>query len=123
MDLSTVTYAAKDGIARVVLNRPDQLNAISPRLLEDLDAVCAAVESDASVRAVALTAAGRAFCAGADLKAVRELSPDPDKWSRFMRLWLRVFNRVEALPVPVVAACRAWPSRVGSSSLWWPTSW
>ena len=53
MDLSTVTYAAKDGIARVVLNRLDQLNAISPRLLEDLDAVCAAVESDASVRAVA----------------------------------------------------------------------
>jgi enoyl-CoA hydratase len=103
MDLSTVTYAAKDGIARVVLNRADQLNAISPRLLEDLDAVCAAVESDASVRAVTLTAAGRAFCAGADLKAVRELSPDPDKWSGFMRLWHRVFNRVEALPVPVVA--------------------
>jgi enoyl-CoA hydratase len=103
MDLSTVTYAAKDGIARVVLNRANQLNAISPRLLEDLDTVCAAVESDASVRAVTLTAAGRAFCAGADLKAVRELSPDPDKWSRFMRLWHRVFNRVEALPVPVVA--------------------
>src|SRR6185369_17595303 len=37
------------------------------------------------------------------LKVVRELSPDPDKWSRFMRLWHRVFNRVEALPVPVVA--------------------
>jgi enoyl-CoA hydratase/carnithine racemase len=94
MDLSTVTYTAKDGIARVVLNRANQLNAISPRLLEDLDTVCAAVEGDASVRAVTLTAAGRAFCAGADLKAVRELSPDPDKWSRFMRLWHRVFNRV-----------------------------
>src|SRR6266436_6401933 len=103
MDLGTVAYAAKDGIARVVLNRPDQLNAISPGLLEDLDRVCAAVESDASVRAVTLTANGRAFCAGADVKAVRELSPDPEKWSRFMRLWHRVFNRVEALPVPVVA--------------------
>ena len=37
MELGTVTYAAKDGVARVVLNRPNQLNAISPGLLEDLD--------------------------------------------------------------------------------------
>jgi enoyl-CoA hydratase/carnithine racemase len=103
MDLSTVTYTVRDGIARAVLNRPDQLNAISPGLLEDLDQVCAAVEGDPSVRAVTLTAAGRAFCAGADLKAVRDLSPDAAKWSRFMRLWHRVFNRIEALPVPVVA--------------------
>ena len=103
MNASTVVYRAKDGIARVVLNRPDQLNAISPALLEDLDRVCADVEGDPTVRAVTLTAAGRAFCAGADLKAVRLLSPDPEKWARFMRLWHRVFNRIESLPVPVVA--------------------
>jgi enoyl-CoA hydratase len=103
MDLGTVTYAATGGIARVVLNRPARLNAISPELLEDLGRVCDAVEGDTAVRAVTLTAAGRAFCAGADLAAVRDLSPDPDKWARFMRLWHRVFNRIEALPVPVVA--------------------
>ena len=103
MNLSTVGYSVTGGIARIVLNRPQQLNAISPALLEDLDRVCAAVESDPMVRAVMLTAAGRAFCAGADLKAVRELSPDPEKWARFMRLWHRVFNRIEALPVPMVA--------------------
>lgn len=103
MDLTAVTYSAKDGIARVVLNRPAQLNAINQALLEDLDRVCEAVERDGGVRAVALTAAGRAFCAGADLRTVRELSPDPARWAVFMRLWHRVFNRVEALPVPVVA--------------------
>ncbi|HMB36527.1 MAG TPA: enoyl-CoA hydratase/isomerase family protein [Methylomirabilota bacterium] len=103
MEHGTVAYSVKDGVARVVLNRPDQLNAISPTLLEDLDRACAVIEGDPSVRAMTLTAAGRAFCAGADLKAVRELSPDPVKWSSFMRLWHRVFNRVEALPVPVVA--------------------
>ncbi len=52
---------------------------------------------------VTLTAAGRAFCAGADLIAVRELSPDPERWGAFMRLWHRVFDRIEALPVPVIA--------------------
>src|SRR6266511_1947702 len=100
MNLSTISYTTRDGIGRVVLNRPAQLNAISPALLEDMDTVCAAVEGDPTVRAVTLTAAGRAFCAGADLKAVRELSPDLEKWARFMRLWHRVFNRIEALPVP-----------------------
>lgn len=103
MDLSTVTYAAAGGIARAVLNRPAQLNAISPDLLADLDRVCAAVEGDRAVRVLTLTAAGRAFCAGADLRAVRELSPDAARWAGFMRLWHRVFNRIEALPVPVIA--------------------
>jgi len=103
MELTTLTYAADGGIARAVLNRPAQLNAISPALLEDLDRVCEAVEKDRAVRVVTLTAAGRAFCAGADLKAVEELVPDAKRWSGFMRLWHRVFNRVEALPVPVIA--------------------
>ena len=56
MDLSTVTYAAKGGIARVVLNRPEQLNAISPTLLEDLNRVCETVEGDPGVRIVAKSA-------------------------------------------------------------------
>src|SRR6266404_2489374 len=103
MNLGTVTYSAQDGIARAVLNRPEQMNAISPDLLEDLDRVCVAVEGDATIRVLALTATGRAFCAGADLKAVKELSPDPVKWSGFMRQWHGTFNRIEALPVPVIA--------------------
>ena len=100
MDLATVKFGVDGGIARVVLNRPAQLNAISPSLLEDLDRVCDEVERNPAVRAMTLTAAGRAFCAGADLKAVRELSPDPVKWNEFMRLWHRVFNRLEALARP-----------------------
>src|SRR6266702_1117749 len=103
MNLGTVTYAAHDGIARAVLNRPEQMNAISPDLLEDLDRVWAAVEGDATIRVLTLTAAGRAFCAGADLKARSELSPDRVKWIGFMRRWHGVFDRIEALPVPVIA--------------------
>src|SRR6266849_10127790 len=103
MNLGTVTYAAKDGIARAVLNRPEQMNAISPGLLEDLDRVCAAVEGDATIRVLPVTASGRTFCAGADLKAVKELSRDRMKWNGFTRQWHGVFNRIEALPVPVIA--------------------
>ena len=103
MDLSTVTFRADTGIARIVLNCPQQLNAISPALLDDLGRVCDAVEKDPGVKVATLTAAGRAFCAGADLKTVKELSPDPVRWSAFIGQWHRVFDRIEALPVPVVA--------------------
>jgi enoyl-CoA hydratase/carnithine racemase len=103
MDFKTITCATGGGIARVTLNRPDRLNAISPELLEDLDRACDLVEGDRAVRVVTLTAAGRTFCAGADLRAVKELSPDPLRWSAFMGLWHRVFDRIEALPVPVIA--------------------
>ena len=103
MDLTTVTYQAEHGIARVVLNRPQQLNAISPALLRDLWAVCEAIESDPSVKVATLTANGRAFCAGADLRTVKEVALDPAKWSVFIEQWHRVFDRIEALPVPVIA--------------------
>ena len=88
-------------MAHVVLDRPEQLNAISPELLRDLDVACAAIEDDPGVRAVALCGAGRAFCAGADLRVVEELAPDAARWADFMDLWHRVFDRIE--PPPVIA--------------------
>jgi enoyl-CoA hydratase/carnithine racemase len=101
--VGAVRYAREGGLARVVLDRPAQLNAISPELLEELDAACAAIEADNSVGAVTLTGAGRVFCAGADLRVVQELAPDPERWRGFMGLWHRVFDRIERLPVPVIA--------------------
>jgi enoyl-CoA hydratase/carnithine racemase len=103
MDLRCVIYEMDGGVARVILNRPAQMNAVSPELLEDLDRVCETVERDRRVKVVTLTGAGRAFCAGADLKVVQELSPDPERWRGFMNLWHRVYNRIEALPQPVIA--------------------
>jgi len=90
-------------IARLVLNRPAQLNAINRQMLEDLSRACEAIEGDRSIKVVTLAGEGRAFCAGADLRTVQEISPDPQKWEAFTRLWHRTFNRIEALPVPVVA--------------------
>ncbi len=100
----TCVLLERDGaVARFVLNRPAQLNAVSPELLEDLDRACAAVEADPTVAVVTLTAAGRAFCAGADLRVVQQLAPDPVRWREFMARWRQVYDRVERLPVPVIA--------------------
>ena len=101
--MTTVRLERAGAVAHVVLDRPAQLNAVSPELLRDLDVACDAIERDSAVRVVALTGAGRAFCAGADLHVVEELAPDPARWAEFMDLWHRVFDRIERLAQPVIA--------------------
>jgi enoyl-CoA hydratase/carnithine racemase len=102
-ELTAIKLERDGAIAHVTLNRPAQLNAINRQMLEDLLRACEAIESDRSIKVVTLAGEGRAFCAGADLRTVQEISPDPQKWEAFTRLWHRAFNRIEALAVPVIA--------------------
>lgn len=67
MEFATLLFERRERVAHVTLNRPERLNALSLQLVEDLRAAAAAIEADAQIRAVLLTAAGRAFSAGADL--------------------------------------------------------
>jgi enoyl-CoA hydratase/carnithine racemase len=62
-----VLTRVEDGVAIVTLNRPEAMNAWNPALARGLDAALRACDADDDVRAVVLTGAGRAFCAGADL--------------------------------------------------------
>jgi enoyl-CoA hydratase/carnithine racemase len=101
--LTTVAFTREGAIARVVLQRPQQLNAITPGMLDDLARVCDALEADPTVKVVVLTGAGRAFCAGADLAVVQERAGDPEGWRTFNETWHRVFDRIETLPQVVVA--------------------
>ena len=64
---------AVDGhIATITLNRPEVMNALSPEMSEGLLEALDAVERDEQVRVVVITGAGRAFCAGGDIKTMRE---------------------------------------------------
>ena len=65
----TITTAVEDGILTITLNRPDRLNAFTPQMMHELIAAFDAADADDAVRAVILTGAGRAYCAGADLGA------------------------------------------------------
>ena len=90
-------------ILTLTLNRPDKLNAIDGAMLDALDEVLGDIERDREIRAVVLTGAGRAFCAGADIKEWTALAP-----LEFARSWgLRghaLFDRLAALPPPTIAA-------------------
>lgn len=67
--LETLLYSVDDGVATVTLNRPERMNAFTPRMRDELIAVFDETDADDAVRAVIVTGAGRAFCAGADLGA------------------------------------------------------
>jgi enoyl-CoA hydratase/carnithine racemase len=67
MTYETVLYDVSDGVATVTLNRPERLNAWTSLLGAELGDAMATADADDAVRAVVVTGAGRAFCAGADL--------------------------------------------------------
>lgn len=67
MDLETLLFEREDGIAIITLNRPDRLNAWTPTMGRELVDVFRVADRDRDVRAIILTGAGRAFCAGADM--------------------------------------------------------
>jgi enoyl-CoA hydratase/carnithine racemase len=63
----TIRYAVADAVATITLHRPEKLNAVNSTMIRELIAAFDQVDEDDAVRAVVVTGAGRAFCAGADL--------------------------------------------------------
>ena len=94
--------SVEDGIATLVLNRPRQYNALSRALLEALHAEIDALARDESVSVVIITGAGRAFCAGHDLKELRSV-PEKEVEALFMTCSAMMQKLIE-LPQPVIAA-------------------
>ena len=65
-----ILYAVEAGVATITLNRPDKLNALTPAMLGDVFRKVREASADDDVRVILLTGAGRAFCAGLDLKVI-----------------------------------------------------
>jgi len=92
-----------EGVRWITLNRPDKLNALNRATLVELDAAVAAAGSDDAVHAVVITGAGeKAFVAGADISELNTLGPVEAK--EFALRGQAVFNRIERLAKPVIAA-------------------
>jgi enoyl-CoA hydratase len=102
--VSGLSYVADGPVATITLDRPEKLNALTPEMLTGLEAILDAIERDARIRVVVVTGAGdRAFCAGADIAAWSALEP-LDMWRHWVPLGHRVFDRLEALRQPTIAA-------------------
>lgn len=66
-DFETLLYKVEQGVATITLNRPDRMNAFTAKMMDELIRVFDVTDADDDVRAIVVTGAGRAFCAGADL--------------------------------------------------------
>ncbi len=118
MESKAIAYSVDGRIARIVLNRPERLNAINGEMVAELREAVAAANEDASVRVIVLSGAGRAFCAGYDLDwgtkaeeasqraaggqwdAVRDYVGMSRNVRAFMSLW--------ESPKPVIAQVQGW---------------
>ncbi len=70
MNSEHILYSTDKGIAKITLNRPDKMNAMTPQMLSDLFRRLRDAAADQSARVIVLTGKGRAFCAGLDLAAI-----------------------------------------------------
>jgi len=105
MESETIRYEAKESIVVITLNRPDALNAMNVEMRDSLKGALSKAENDGKVRVVVITGAGRAFCAGADLKRFAhdyEHYKETGVSSRFYDLSLP--KLMAFFPKPIIAA-------------------
>ena len=116
-DYQNIIYASEAGIARITLNRPERLNSFTDAMHADLRDALARVKSDASLRVLLLTGAGRGFCAGQDLSE-REVPPgmEPvDIGATIERNYKPLVLTLRALPMPVVCAVNGVAAGAGAN--------
>jgi enoyl-CoA hydratase/carnithine racemase len=103
----------QDGkVLRLTLNRPLQFNALSIGMMNSLSDALKAAASDDSVRIVVIAAAGKAFCAGHDLKELMAL-PDTDAQRALFEQCARLMMQIQALPQPVIAQVQGLATAAG----------
>ncbi len=91
-----------NNIATLTINRPDKLNALNSRVLDELQEAFSELKRDKNVKAVIVTGAGdKAFVAGADISELREL--DSESGKKTSQYGQKIFSEIEKFPKPVVA--------------------
>ena len=102
----------EDGVALLTLNRPRQYNALSGAVLQALHAELDAIAADPAVRVVMITGAGNAFCAGHDLKEMRESCTRAEIDALFASC-ISMMQKLQALPLPVIAVVNGLATAAG----------
>jgi len=96
-------HQSANGVSLLQLNRPHKKHALNTELRKELENAMEQIAHDRSIRAVVLTGGSEFFCAGADIAEIQE-SPSAEAAYHHAREFQLLFDRVEALPQPVIAA-------------------
>jgi len=97
----------------ITLNRPERLNALTVEMAEALSAALDAAAADESCRALLITGAGRAFCAGQDLTAIVGIAPA--EIGHLLDHYNPLIGKLRALPMPVVCAVNGVAAGAGAN--------
>ncbi len=100
---NTILYTVNEGIAKITINRPDVLNSLNPQVLSEIKSAIDESAADDTVKVIILTGAGRAFCAGVDLKSLdaiegADVGQDLNNRARNLQ------SAIETVPKVVIAA-------------------
>jgi 2-(1,2-epoxy-1,2-dihydrophenyl)acetyl-CoA isomerase len=116
MNGKDLTYAVKDHVATITMNRPERYNALTIRMIENLLEMVSACEEDREVRVLVLTGAGRAFCAGGDVKEFAErLGTISQHLRRLLASFHEAVSRMNRMSKPVIAAVNGVAAGAGMS--------
>ena len=106
MSNSDIIFKKEDGIATITLNRPESLNALGGTMREDIIDAIQDVKSDKNIRVLVITGAGRAFCAGGNIKDMERMSLEIELVERreFVRsVSHKIITEIRDLEKPVIA--------------------
>ncbi len=101
-EIKYVSLKRDNDLAIITMNRPEAMNALNSKVLTDLQDALKQINDDPSVRSVIITGAGNAFVAGADIKEM--VTKTPEEAREYTQFGHDVFNQIELLPKPVIAA-------------------
>ena len=109
----SIDVSKSNGVATLLLNRPDKLNALSEEMYHGIADRCAALDADDEVRAIILTGAGRAFCAGGDVGSMGgyDVVTGRKRSQQHRRTVVNLYN----VEKPVIAAVRGPAAGIGFS--------
>src|SRR4029079_18610419 len=114
MDTPSLLLDQSHSVLTITLNQPYKLNALDLPQWRDLAHALAHARDDASVRAVVLTGAGRAFSAGADIAGMRELRNAAAQLARLSQI-TPIIQLLAELPKPTIAALNGVAAGIGAS--------
>lgn len=112
MTYETIDYSVADAVATITLNRPERMNALTKVLEAELRSAIEQAGKDTAIRAIVLTGAGRAFCAGMDMDELEVLPPEDiqaEQWMRPYDMNRRAdyqtrYSYFPAAPKPIISA-------------------
>ena len=105
MTYEFITFDRRDHVTIMRLNRPDSLNAWNLKMRKEMRAAVTECVEDSNLRVLVITGTGRAFAAGEDVRGMGDLSSlGPRDFRRHVRLFHNIFDDLEQMEVPVIAA-------------------